>query len=267
MNNRERGILIGLAVILAAGIAFIVYRSRDAGAPDSATAPGGWDTSRLPNMGQPLRHETTAGGVVIQIMTEGKGEPVASGQAMDITYEGYSPESGAMFQRGVKRGLVLEQGGVIPGWIEGLRGIRLREKRRLLIPSEMAYGDQRVGSIAPNSNLVFDVEWVHLEIKDVREGSGKKAKRGSRVLVHYKGTLESGTVFDSSYDRGEPLPATLKRGRGGVIDGWIRGVAGMRVGGIRNLWIPWYLAYGDRPKGKIPPYSNLQFVVELLDVE
>ncbi len=267
MNNRERGILIGLAVILAAGTALIVYRSRGTASSGAVAAPGTWDTSRLPDLGEPLRQETTPGGVVIQVMSEGKGEPVAAGQAMDIAYAGYSPASGAMFQRGVKRGLILEVGGVIPGWIEGLQGIRLREKRRLLIPAEMAYRDQRVGNIAPNSDLVFDVEWVRLEIHDVREGSGKEAKRGSRVLVHYKGTLESGTVFDSSYERGEPVWLTLKRGRGGVIDGWVQGIAGMHVGGIRELWIPWHLAYGERAQRKIPPYSNLQFVVELLEVE
>ena len=264
MSNRERGILIGLAVVLMVGTTFIIWRAREDAAGTGPTPPKAWDTSRLPALGTLLREWTTPGGVVVQSYTQGRGEPAAADKAMDIAYVGYSAVSGAIFERNT-RPLVLAQGGVIPGWIEGLQGIRLGEKRRLLIPASMAYGDARVGNIAPNSDLVFDVEWVKLDIHDVKEGSGKEAKRGSRVLVHYKGTLEDGTVFDSSYQRGEPIWLTLQLRS--VIDGWVYGIPGMRVGGVRNLRIPYHQAYGAQAKGKIPAYSPLLFVVELVDVE
>ena len=269
MSSRERGILIGLAVVLMAGLAFTLWRAREDGVvgqtPGGPTTAGTWDTSRLPERGPVLREETTPGGVVVQVFMEGVGDPVAPDQAMDIRYSGFSPVSGAMFDRGVKQGLVLERGGVIAGWIEGLRGIRVREKRRLLIPAAMAYGEQAVGNIAANSDLAFDVEWVRLEKHDMREGAGKEARRGSRVLVHYKGTLPDGTVFDSSYERGEPIWLTLRRGK--VIAGWVHGIPGMRVGGVRKLEIPSHLGYGARATGKIPAHSDLAFMVELVDVE
>jgi len=265
MSNRERGILVGLAIVLMAGTAFIIWRSREDGEATGPQPPTSWDTSRLPSLGPVLREETTEGGVLVQVFSEGSGDPVKPDQAMDVAYVGYAALSGAVFERNTRVGLVLSRGGVIDGWIEGLRGIRLGEKRRLLIPASMAYGELRVGNIPPNSDLVFDVEWVRLDIHDVREGSGKEAKRDSRVLVHYKGTLEDGTLFDSSYERGEPIWLTLKLRS--VIDGWVYGIPGMRVGGVRNLRIPYHLAYGAQAKGKIPAYSTLLFVVELLDVE
>lgn len=266
MTGRERGTLIGLAIVLAAAVAFIVMNRKDDEASGPPPAPEGWDLSRLPNLGNPVREYKTDGGVVVQVLREGRGEPVQKGQAMDIAYAGYSLRSGAMFERNVRKSLVLARGGVIEGWIEGLDGIKLRELRRLLIPADMAYGGRRHGNIAANSDLVYDVEWVQLEIEDLKAGTGKEAKLGSTVLVHYKGTLDNGVEFDSSYKRGDPIEFKLVRG--GLIDGWIKGIPGMKVGGVRKLWVPWHLAYGARAKGqKIGPYSNLNFVVELLDVK
>jgi FKBP-type peptidyl-prolyl cis-trans isomerase len=106
-----------------------------------------------------------------------------------------------------------------------------------------------------------------LVIKDVKEGSGKAAKLGSTIKVHYKGTLKNGKVFDSSYDRKQPIEFELAEGR--LIKGWTEGIPGMKVGGKRELSIPYAMAYGDRgtPDGAIPPKSDLNFEVELLDVK
>jgi FKBP-type peptidyl-prolyl cis-trans isomerase len=104
-----------------------------------------------------------------------------------------------------------------------------------------------------------------LKTEDIIEGGGEEAVAGKRVTVNYKGTLENGTQFDSSYDRG--VPFTFNLGAGEVIIGWDRGVAGMRVGGKRKLTIPPSLGYGDRSTGTIPPNSVLIFEVELLKVE
>lgn len=97
------------------------------------------------------------------------------------------------------------------------------------------------------------------------EGTGQVAvKDGSNVVVHYKGTLEDGTVFDSSYDRGQPLNVTVGAGR--VIKGWDEGLVGMVEGETRRLTIPHQLGYGKAGRGPIPPEATLIFDIELLKI-
>jgi peptidylprolyl isomerase len=103
-----------------------------------------------------------------------------------------------------------------------------------------------------------------LRITDLVVGSGAEAKAGQKVSVNYRGTLENGKEFDSSYGRG---PFSFPLGGGRVIQGWDEGVAGMKVGGKRKLVIPPDLGYGSRGAGGvIPPNATLIFEVELLAV-
>lgn len=105
-----------------------------------------------------------------------------------------------------------------------------------------------------------------LKYVDVKVGTGKEAKAGDVVQVHYTGRLKDGKKFDSSVDRNEPFEFNL--GRGQVIKGWDEGVAGMKEGGKRKLIIPANLGYGSRGAGKvIPPDAELHFDVELLKVK
>ena len=105
-----------------------------------------------------------------------------------------------------------------------------------------------------------------LSITDLSVGEGAEATTGQTVVVHYRGTLEDGTQFDASYDRGTPFSFPLGAGR--VIKGWDEGVQGMKIGGKRKLVIPSDLAYGSRGAGGvIPPNATLIFEVELLDVK
>ena len=105
-----------------------------------------------------------------------------------------------------------------------------------------------------------------LQIKDLKEGDGATAKSGDNVTVHYVGVAYStGKQFDASWDRGEPFPFQL--GGGQVIPGWDQGVAGMKVGGRRELTIPPDLAYGETgAPPDIGPNETLIFVVDLLKI-
>ncbi|MEK9153632.1 MAG: FKBP-type peptidyl-prolyl cis-trans isomerase, partial [Patescibacteria group bacterium] len=103
-----------------------------------------------------------------------------------------------------------------------------------------------------------------LQYQVLQVGQGQEAKNGNDVLVHYVGTLENGTKFDSSRDRNKPFDFIL--GAGGVIKGWDLGVLGMKVGEIRKLIIPGNLGYGAQGNGPIPPNATLIFEVELLGV-
>lgn len=110
-----------------------------------------------------------------------------------------------------------------------------------------------------------EMENKELEIKDIVVGKGEEAAPGKKVTVHYTGTLTDGTKFDSSHDRGEPF--TFNLGAGEVIQGWDLGVAGMKVGGKRQLAIPSDLAYGEYGAPPvIGPNETLIFEVELLEV-
>ncbi len=109
----------------------------------------------------------------------------------------------------------------------------------------------------PTASGIYYIERV--------KGTGTKAAAGKLVKVHYTGTLLNGTKFDSSRDKNQPYEFTL--GQGQVIKGWDEGIELMNVGGKATLIIPSNMAYGERDKGTIPPYSTLVFEVELMDVK
>ena len=104
-----------------------------------------------------------------------------------------------------------------------------------------------------------------LEYQLLMPGNGPKPVAGDVVVVHYTGTLEDGTKFDSSVDRGQPFSFTL--GKGQVIKGWDEGIALLKQGTRARLIIPPHLGYGDRSIGSIPPNSYLIFEVELLEIK
>lgn len=103
-----------------------------------------------------------------------------------------------------------------------------------------------------------------LRYRVLRESGGKKPTAENTVTVNYRGWLNSGKVFDSSYERGQPTTFPL----GGVIAGWTEGMQLVGEGGMIELWIPSSLGYGKNGSpGSIPPHSHLHFVIELIDVE
>ena len=103
-----------------------------------------------------------------------------------------------------------------------------------------------------------------LQYMVLRQGAGVRAKPGDRVRVNYQGSLLDGTVFDSSYERGQPAEFALNE----VIPGWTEGVSLMPVGAKYRFWVPGNLAYGEKgtPGGPIGPNATLVFDVELMGI-
>ena len=118
----------------------------------------------------------------------------------------------------------------------------------------LAENGKREGITTTESGLQFEV---------ITMGDGPKPAATSTVEVHYEGTLMDGTVFDSSYKRGESISFALNR----VIPGWTEGVQLMPVGSIHQFYIPSNLAYGARNTGPIPANSMLIFKIELLGIK
>lgn len=132
-----------------------------------------------------------------------------------------------------------------------------REQAQSAIAEGAAYLEEngkREGVITTKSGLQYQV---------LTEGTGAKPKATDQVRCHYEGRLIDGTVFDSSYKRGEPADFGLNQ----VIPGWTEGVQLMSEGAKYRFFIPYLLGYGERGAGaQIPPYSTLVFDVELIKV-
>ncbi len=103
-----------------------------------------------------------------------------------------------------------------------------------------------------------------VKYETLKPGTGDELKPGQVAVFHYVGTLENGTVFDSTRERGNPYKITI--GSGQLIKGWEEGLPGMRVGETRKLWVPAKMGYGDAERTKIPAKSNLIFEIELVQV-
>jgi peptidylprolyl isomerase len=244
--------------------------------------------------GKALSTSKTESGLTIEEFVVGEGAEAVKGGEVEVHYTGYLTD-GTVFDTSKKRNrpftFPLGEGRVIKGWDEGVAGMKVGGKRRLIVPASLGYGDRRAGKIPPGATLVFTIELVSvtppppppqpltafegkplatkkldegLLVHDYKVGEGAEAKAGDIVAVHYRGTLKDGTEFDSSLAR---KPISFPLGQGRVIKGWDLGIAGMKVGGLRKLEIPAKLAYGERAKGKIPANSDLTFTVELMSVK
>ncbi len=238
---------------------------------------------------------TTASGLKYYDIKVGEGEEPESGAKISVHYSGWDT-SGKLFDSSVKRGTPFvfnSDRGVIKGWIEGVKGMKIGGIRRLEIPADLAYG---------KNDLIFEVELLGIESAPtspkeqdkpkeddtpdpvqisieglkpettesglkyyiLKEGEGETPVSGAEVSVHYSGWLTDGTLFDSSVKRDQPFKF---RTNGGVIDGWIETVNSMKVGEKRRVEIPPNLGYGERDSGKIPPNSTLIFEIDLLSID
>lgn len=227
----------------------------------------------------------TATGLQYADVKPGDGETPEAGQMCIVDYTGWLWENdakGKEFDDSRKRGEPLRfrvgMHKVIAGWDEGVATMKIGGRRELLIPPDLGYGERGAGGvIPPNATLFFDVELLGvmtktksgLEYRDIKTGTGTVARRGQTCVVHYTGWLwqnTKGKKFDSSLDAGQPFSFPV--GTGQVIPGWDEGVAGMKVGGKRELLIPPDLGYGVQGfPPAIPRNATLFFEVELIAVK
>ena len=219
-------------------------------------------------------------------LEEGDGVAVEDGWLLAIAFTGWLYDPAAPDNRGLEFGSSPEGGAshfrlgigqVIVGLDEGVAGMRVGGRRRIVVPPDKGYGEQGTTLVPGNATLLLEVELVAaaeapFEVTDLRIGDGEEATNGSSLQMAYQGWLydllapeKKGDIFDSTTAEA-PFSFTLGLGR--VIVGWDLGVPGMRVGGRRRIVIPHELAYGaaGRPP-QIPGYATLLFEVELLAVE
>jgi hypothetical protein len=164
---------------------------------------------------------------------------------------------------------------VLVGLIIGLNGDPEPPKKEIVKPGgqtlralpNVSGDDEGMSDTPPPADAP---EWKEigagLKIWDVKEGEGDACPVGAQVSMHYAGWLLNGQLFDSSRSKlkpgpGQPLDASLASG---LIEGWMKGVPGMKKNGIRRLYIPYPLAYGETGRGSIPPKADLIFEVKLL---
>ena len=220
----------------------------------------------------------------------GTGEQAVDGDFLTIHFRG-TLEDGQVFESTFEREepilVQVGTGQVIPGWDEGMIGMREGGKRSLVIPPNLAFGEEGVpGFIPGGENIYMDIELVsimkaptpwefdHSKLQTMEsglqyyvheEGSDEKPEEGDMISVHYSGYLQDGTLFDSSPLRNQTFDFQV--GLGQVIPGWDEGLMDMTVGEKRTLVIPPEMAYGEQGAGQvIPPNSTLIFDVELVSI-
>ena len=213
----------------------------------------------------------------------GEGAALASGDYFTVHYKGWlwvDGQKGEVFEDTYQfrspPTFRLGRDQVIPGWDEGLLGMRVGGKRSLLLPPEKGFGSVASARIPPGSTLYFEIEL--LDIPTVQHEvlvptTGPLAEEGDQVDIHYTAWIaangEKGMRFDSTHDRGTSFSFSL--GAGQVLNGLDLGVTGMQVGEKRLIRIPPALGYGERGMQQggrqvVPPDATLLFEVELLSI-
>ncbi len=236
---------------------------------------------------------TTDSGLQYMIVENGSGDAPQNGDVVTVDYIA-NLANGVEFDNSYTSGqpmaFPLGQGRIIPGWDEAISLMRVGDKMKVIIPPELAFGEQGAGGvIPPNATLYFELELVKisagspesptdvadsdytvadngLKTFDITVGDGTTAEAGNIVTIDYTGWLTDGTKFDSSIDRASPATFALSQGQ--FIPGSDAGIEGMKVNGSRQMIIPASEAFGDAGiPGLVPPGADIILEVQLLDVQ
>ena len=241
----------------------------------------------------PEEFTTTKSGLKYRILRKSDGEKPLARDKVEVNYKGWL-DNGKVFDSSYERGESISFGlkQVIPGWTEGMQLVGKGGKIELEIPYKLGYGERGSPPVIPGkATLHFIVELLDIipgpkpvepgpEDKDapkefkttasglkyrvLRKADGKKPSAKNEVTVHYKGWLDNGETFDSSYERGESISFPLNQ----VIPGWTEGMQLVGKGGMIELEIPYKLGYGERGQPPvIPAKATLHFLVELIDIK
>ncbi|MCX6248979.1 MAG: FKBP-type peptidyl-prolyl cis-trans isomerase [Bacteroidetes bacterium] len=254
--------------------------------------------------------------------TEGKGVKIDSGCQVVYNVKISTIEGKQVFAQDSMK-FVFGKRPDMRGFVEGIQLMTKGGKARLILPSELAFGERGYREIPPYTSIIYDIKVLDVKSKadyskieaaekkkqeaekkkqdekkagakkaeaglrqkylkdhkitatptasglyyiETAKGTGPKVKAGSKVSVHYTGTLLDGKKFDSSRDHGGK-PFELEVGKGNVIKGWDEGLQLMSKGGKAILIVPSSIGYGAQDMGSIPAYSTLVFDIEVLDVK
>ena len=289
MSNRK----LPLLALALTGLVFTSCGGDDSGLFDASevsvvpTDPA--DQSVEPDVKLPTEIPTE---LVVTDITDGEGDGAVEGDTVFVYYVGVLSADGSRFDGnfdGEPFAVTLGQGAVIPGWEQGLLGMKVGGRRQLDIPSDLAYGSAGSGdAIPPDSAISFVVDMVaivpaidpanepeianladsdgisELVTEDLVVGDGTEATEGSTVLMHIIAfRADTGEKLVSSW--GDPSPQNLTLVEGGAIPGIVKGVQGMKVGGRRILNIPYADAFGEEGNAdlKLPAKTDLILVVDL----
>jgi len=233
---------------------------------------------------------STESGILYQDLTEGTGPEAINGSKVEVHYTGMLAD-GTVFDasrpRETRLDFLIGAHQVIPGWEEGVVGMKVGGTRRLIIPPHLGYGDKAAGPIPPGSTLYFEIELFEivlpreaptapqavdpgefrstrtgLQYADLVVGTGERPKEGRRVCVDYTVWLDDGQLLDHTF--GKQHCRWFRYDHTPVPEGLVEGLAKMREGGTRQLRVPSSLiAHNER----IPPNTTVLFEVTLVEAD
>lgn len=235
---------------------------------------------------------TTPTELVITDITEGQGDGAKSGDTIFVNYVGVLAKDGTRFDGNFGRSpfaVTLGVGAVIEGWDTGLVGMKVGGRRQLDIPADLAYGDTGAGdTIQPGDALSFVIDAVAIvpatdaadkptvtvegaanvdavETEDLVEGDGAEAKAGMTVALHLVAfRADTGEEITGTWEQGAPV--TFELVEGGTLPGLLEGITGMKVGGRRQVRVPFADAWGAEGQQAIglPAETDIVVVIDLL---
>jgi peptidylprolyl isomerase len=236
--------------------------------------------------------KTTSSGLQYLEENAGSGETPKAGEIITIHYTANlldGTELANSYTTNEPVSTVWGANRLLPGWEEGVGMMKPGGKAKLVLPANLAFGEQGYGAIPPNAQIVMEVELLSvkaapvpaevtadqltktasgLQYYDINEGDGAEATTNSTISNNYTMwvKLDDGYSYIDQSPAGSPLSFVLGRGDT-VFPGWEEGTTGMKVGGKRLLVIPPELALGSQDNGTIPANSTLVMEIELTDVK